>query len=116
MQDAKYLKMTLSDNDFTSYFNVLGCTVYNIFYYAGNFPKEEKDLLAIKEYIARIWWSLHRIVFGKHDVCDAETQYDYIKKNLRLEIVDYLDIPEYDNDENIYIPLFKIDDPEVILV
>jgi hypothetical protein len=108
--EANYLKITLHDNDFTSYYKVLGNAILDTFNYAGYYP-DESNLDMLKPYIANIWYSINNIseIVHHSEECD-KTYFDDVK----LEIVKYEDIPKWNNAEDIYIPLFP--EAEVLLI
>ena len=82
--------------------------LYEIFIGEGRFP-EEDELPLLKKYIQPLWFSLHNLdsimSWNKNAVGFKET----IEKHFEptLEFVDYVDIPDWDNDESVYIPMFK---------
>ena len=98
----------MHDNDFTGSLIILANILYEIFIGEGRFP-EEDQLPTLKKYIQALWFSLHNISsimrWNKNSVDFKET----IEKHFEptLEFVDYLDIPNWDNDESVYIPMFE---------
>ena len=58
--NAPYLKVTVHDNDFTSYYWQVGEAIQNIFKYEGKYPTKE-DLDIIKPLIARLWWTIDNL-------------------------------------------------------
>ena len=106
---SKYLMITIHDNDFTSYFIELGKTLYNIFISEGKFPTEE-DIPELKELIKHLWYSVHNIVMlmrWKNTLVEYERTDEISYFYPDVKIMDYLDIPEWENAEDIYIPLFE---------
>lgn len=105
---AKYLRVTMHDNNFWLSLTLLADTLYIIFIEDGRFP-EEDELPLLKKYIQSLWFSLHNLdavmCWNKNSVGFKET----IEKHFEptLEFVDYLDIPDWDNDESVYIPMFE---------
>lgn len=87
--------------------------LYDIFIFEGRFP-EEDELPLLKKYIQPLWFSLHNLssvmCWNKNSVGFKETIEKYFEPI--LEFVDYVDIPDWDNDESVYIPMFK--DAEII--
>ena len=116
MIDAPYLKVTLHDNDFTSYYKELGNAILSLFKYVG-YPTEE-DIEVIKPYIANLWWSMHNIIEPlkwKNTAVDSKpTVFSVFEDNIDVSIIGYADIPKWNNIEDIYIPLF--DNAEVICI
>ena len=98
----------MHDNDFTGSLIIITDILYEIFIGEGRFP-EEDELPILKKYIQALWISLHNISsimrWNKNSVGFKET----IEKHFEptLEFVDYLDIPDWDNDESVYIPMFE---------
>lgn len=104
-----YLCITLGDNDFTSYFGVLGESLQRIIcWYKNEFSESLSDeqLEKLRPYVARIWWSTHNMQTALYSSDIQETAYDVFERNLELSVVDYADIPEWNDCEDIYIPLF----------
>lgn len=105
---AKYLRITMHDNDFWYSLSLLTDMLYMIFVFEGRFPGED-ELPLLKKYIQPLWFSIDNISsvmrWNKNSVGFEET----IEKHFEptLQFVDYLDIPDWDNDESVYIPMFK---------
>lgn len=105
---AKYLRVTIHDNDFWYSLSLLADMLYEIFIGEGRFP-EGDELPLLKKYIQPLWFSLHNLdsimSWNKNAVGFKET----IEKHFEptLEFVDYVDIPDWDNGESVYIPMFK---------
>lgn len=106
--NARYLKVTMHDNDFTNSLMHLGNTLYRIFLREERFP-EEDELPLLKEYVKSLWYAIDNI----------ESIMRWNKKSVgfkanpeaiftpQLEFVDYLDISDYNDDsDSIYIPMF----------
>ena len=106
---AKYLRITMHDNDFWFSLTLVADMLYKIFNFEGRFP-EEDELPLLKKYIQSLWFSLDNIsdvmCWNKNSVSFKETAEKHFEPT--LEFVDYLDIPEWDNDESVYIPMFEI--------
>ena len=108
---AKYLKITIHDNDFTGYYRILGETLLNMFRYHGDYPTED-NVQQLKYAIGNLWYSINQInIFMDNRFPQVARDYFYYPD---LAIVDYLDIPKWGNGEDIYIPLFDGSD-EIIL-
>ena len=108
-QNATYLKITIHDNDFIISLMYIGELLYELFQNTYSYPTEE-HLPYLKEYIKHLWWSTNAITglmrwgveyIKEKGVCHI----DYFEPT--LEFVDYLDIPDWDNSESIYIPMFE---------
>ena len=113
--EKKYLKITMYDNDFTSYGHEFGEYIYTMCLFEGRFF-DESDIQIIKKYITLLWYSashLHGwLRFGKHfpDTTDKENL-DYFTENVEVSIVDEKDLEEhkeYGNYEIIYVGMFDV--------
>ena len=108
--NAKYLRVTIHDNDFTFPLEMISDLLYKTFQMEGRYPTEE-NFSVLKECIKHLWLgeymasSLMR--WGERNNIDI----NYFEP--RLEFVNYLDIPDWDNAESVYIPMF--DDAEVLM-
>ena len=106
---TKYLRVTICDNDFTSSLLCVGGLLQQIFKYEGKYPTKQ-DFNILKEMIEHIWYGTYEIMnklrFGECGLCG----FDYFEPD--LEFVDFEDIPDWDNSESIYIPMF---DGEILL-
>lgn len=105
---AKYLRVTMHDNDFSHSLIQLANMLYEIFESEARFPEEDEFPL-LKKYIQALWFSLDNLNcvmrWNKNSVGFTETaEKDFIPT---LEFVDYLNIPDWDNGESIYIPMFE---------
>ncbi len=105
---AKYLRITMHDNDFWLSLEYLSKMLYDIFIFEKRFP-EEDELPLLKKYIQPLWFSLHNLnavmSWNKNSVGFKETRIDCFTPY--LEFVDFLDIPDWDNAESVYIPMFE---------
>lgn len=105
---AKYLRVTMHDNDFWYSLTLLADILYRIFIEEGRFP-EEDELPLLKKYIQPLWFSIDNISsimrWNKNSVGFSENPERIFEPT--LEFVDYLDIPDWDNGESIYIPMFE---------
>ena len=121
--NAPYLRVTIHDNDFTSYWEELGNAILGIIKFeCDDFEKktvEEADLLTIRPYIANIWYGIdalsHHFRWKPNNQQTDRDRKAWFDNGLELSIVDYLDIPDWDNSESIYIPLYAGGDNEIIL-
>lgn len=107
---AKYLRITIHDNDFTISLEMISELLYETFRFEGRYPTEE-DFHTLKECIKHFW-------FGEHMVnrllrCGERDDIDINYFEPYLQFVDYLDIPDWDNAESVYIPMF--DNSEVLM-
>lgn len=105
---AKYLHITMYDNDFINSLSLLADMLYTIFKNEERFP-EEDELPLLEKYIRSLWFSLHNINHimsrNKTVVGFSETMEKYFAPT--LEFVDYLDIPNWDDNQSAYIPMFE---------
>lgn len=103
---AKYLSISIHDNDFMNYAESLMESINFMFKFFHFYPKDEQDLERLKSGIAHMWTSYDLI----DKACQGtfgENRLDMFMKNLDLKIVDFTDIPDWDNYETMYIPLFE---------
>lgn len=103
---ALYLRISIADSDFTSYYEALAKPIYELLEFKG-FPKvDDMMLLQLKEPIAKLWNAVENTycVFSGRPVTD---HYPYFLKELTLEVVDFADI-ECESAESIYVALFKV--------
>ena len=109
MSNAKYLKITLHDNDFTSiveFSSILLHELIDFFDGYGSYNISDEDLSKLKDDIHHLLYDTYRIYnYLYHRKCN--TKFDYFQPE--LQIVDYLDIPEWNNNESVFIPLFNGD-------
>ena len=107
--NGKYLRVTMHNNDFTSSLLIVGNLLQQTFKYEGKYPtKQDLDVLA--EMIEHIWYGTHEII-GKLRNGECEFfGFDFFEAY--LEFVDFEDIPDWDNCESIYIPMF---DGEILM-
>lgn len=107
--ESKYLRITIHDNDFTSTLKMVGELLYDIFQSEGRYPTEE-DFQGMKEIIKHLWFGADMaqdlMRWNKIDSPDMK----YFEP--RLEFVDFVSIPDWDNYESIYIPMF--DDADIL--
>ena len=106
--NAKYLRITMHDNDFTFALQYVAEILYKIFQDEGRYP-EENELDLLKKYIEDLWFSIHNIEgimrWNKNNAGFIESDKRLFKH--KLEFVDYLDISYNDNWESVYIPMFN---------
>lgn len=113
---SKYLRITIHDNDFISDLQIVGETLKNIFDFEDKYPTED-DLPKIKEYISNLCWSIHNL---DNFYRWKDTSVDFSETPMKifdvdLAIVDYTDIPDWNNSEDVYIPLFA-ENNDILLV
>ena len=108
-QNATYLRITIHDRDFTDSLQMIGELLYEIFQYNDNYPTEE-NFSILKESIKHLWLGTNMV---NNLMCWGETSdidINYFEPD--LEFVDYFNIPDWDNGESIYIPMF--DDTKIL--
>lgn len=108
--EAKYLLVTIHDNDF-GYFTLryIGETIREYFKYCSYYPKEE-DLPYLKKYIQNFWFGISNFenfsVFkARNDNQSCERCFDCFEPDLK--IVDFSEIEDNADGENVYVPLFE---------
>ena len=109
MED-KYLRITIHDNDFSLSLRWIGELLYEIFWAEDNYPTEDK-LPVLKEYVKRLWHSTYMIQDCMRWFPAGNVDEGYFEPD--LEFVDFADIPDWDNGESIYIPMF--DDAKILV-
>ena len=103
--EHKYLRVTIHDNDFSFSLELIGSLLYEIFYFEDNYPTEE-HLPMLKEHIKHLWYRTYRIQdLMRYQSAGGSVTAGYFNPN--LEFVDAADIPDWDNGESIYIPMFE---------
>lgn len=104
----RYLKITIHDNDFTTSLEYIANTLNEIFQNVGRYP-EEDELPLLKEYVQSLWFSVDNIWgimrWNKNSVGFSENPEGIF--NPVLEFVDYEDIPDWDDNSSVYIPMFN---------
>lgn len=104
MNNARYLRITMHDNDFITSLKHVGYLLRQIFEFQGVYPAEE-DIPVLSEMVNHLWYATHNIMEKVNWYRNyKESKFDYF--DCRLEFVNYLDIPDWDNSESIYIPMF----------
>ena len=101
-----YLKLSIHDNDFRSDIEFVADTLYNIFYFFDTASDEiVNNLPHLKVCVKEILYETHKIfnLLGH----GSPVSKDYFDPDLK--VIDYLDIPEWDNGESAFIPLFEGD-------
>ena len=90
---------------------MVGELLYKLFKNEMKYPTEE-DLPVLKETIKHLLYAINMtkdlIRWGELN----NSNFDYFEPD--LEFVDYLDIPNWDNGEDVYIPMFDL--AEILLV
>lgn len=103
MSKYKYLRVTIHDNDFSEPLRLVGDILHEIFYSEDNYPTEQ-HLPILKERIKYLWHSIY-MTQDSMRICSAgPVDASYFEPH--LEFVDSTDIPDWDNGESIYIPMF----------
>lgn len=111
---SKYLCVTIHDNDFTSSLRIACEAFYQLCYEEDNYPDEE-DFPIIREYFSHVWVgldSLQDLLRWKGTSIEHKgSSMTYL--NPELSFVEFEDIPDWDNHENVYIPMF--DNGEILM-
>ncbi len=103
--EHKYLHITIKDNDFIVPLKFVGDVLKRIFEYEKYYPTEY-DIPYLKEYIMHILYGIYNVINKIRGSSDQ-----YIIENICffkpvIEIVNYSDIAQDNDQESIYIPLF----------
>ena len=104
MNKAKYLRITMHDNDFCCSLEFVGELLQQIFMFEVEYPTE-KDFPTMKEMIKHIWYGVDNIQ-GMLRWNERHWQNGLNVFDPHLEFVNFKDIPDWDNSESIYIPMF----------
>lgn len=107
--EAKYLKITIHDNDFTGYAHILANAIQSMLHWLCWVPATNEDLEKLKPAVANIWNGMAMMVDVEHDYIITRNYSNYINEHLELSIVDFADIPQNGTYEDMYIPLFEFD-------
>lgn len=99
---GEYLQVTIHDNDFITSLEMVGKLLQNIFQFEETFPNEE-DLPRLRGYIQNLWYNTQDIMWLMRD-SERIGDLDYFKPTLRF--VPFEEIPDWDNYESIFIPMF----------
>lgn len=103
MSHKRYLRVTIHDNDFTSSLEQTCETLYNIFQFEECFPEEE-DFDTVSGLIKAIW---HGVYMAEHWArWSTLNNLDATYLMPKLEFVAYDNLPDWDNGESVYIPMF----------
>lgn len=112
--NSRYLRITIHDNDFINSLEHVANTLNAVFISEGRYP-EEDELPLLKKYVQSLWFSIDSISdilrWNKTSVKFKENSEKIYEPELKF--VDYLDIPEWDNYESVYIPMF--DNAEILI-
>ena len=101
-----YLKLTIHDNDFGYEIKLVSEILYDVLYYCDTEPVDLYNNLAqVKEYVQHLLYTISSISRQLSEM--PLVSFDYFKPD--LEIVTYRDIPDWDNGETAFIPLFEGD-------
>lgn len=104
---SKYLRVTIHDNDFTSSLRIACEAFYQLCYEEDNYPDEE-DFPIVREYLSHVWVGLDSLQdllrWKGTSVEHRGSSITYL--NPELSFIEFEDIPDWDNHENVYIPMF----------
>ena len=110
----KYLRVTIHDNDFTSSLRIACEAFYQFCYEEDNYPDEE-DFPIIREYFSHVWVGLDLLQdllrWKGTSIEHKGSSMAYL--NPELSFIEFEDIPDWDNHENVYIPMF--DNGEILM-
>ena len=113
-EGAKYLRVTIHDNDFSGSLRMVCETFYEICCEEEMFPGEE-DFPTIQRYLSQIWCGVDNtmdLLRWKNTITPHHpTDIAYLAP--KLCFVDFQEIPDWDNYESAYIPMF--DGAEVLM-
>ena len=108
MNTRNYLKVTVHDNDFIHPLLKAVGVLYDICYENDRYP-DETDLEDIRIFINHLCFNIKQISdHFEWDITTSEHLLEYLMPDIC--IIDGSDIPEWDNAESVYMPLFDTDD------
>lgn len=101
-----YLKLTIHDNDFYFTIQFVSELLYEIFYFLDITAIDlYKHLPQIKTHIQQLLYSTSFIEHQLEGIYNPDLEYFQPD----MELVTSIDIPDWDNDESAFIPLFEGD-------
>lgn len=103
-----YLYISIGDNDFQFGLRDVCNWLYKWFEWSGEYPGNEKDLEELRPIVQNLLYQRDQLKRYK-DKDYPNVSVGYFKP--RMEFVYSSDIPDWDNGESAYIPMF--DDGEV---
>lgn len=113
---AKYFHIGFHDNDFRSEFEYVAENLYVMFQMEDCYPTED-DFYALKYIISRMAYSFYlstNLLRWREFEVTAEGEKHYLEYfTPSLDFVEFEDIPDWDNSESAYIPMF--DDSVIIM-
>ena len=101
--ESKYLRVSIGDNDFSFSLEMVSKILYETFQRVGKYPTE-KDFPMLKEGIKHLWFGEYMVSHLMYRGSDTIIGIEYFEPHLKF--VDYWDIPDWDNAESVYIPMF----------
>lgn len=111
---AKYLHVTIYDNDFWYELERACANLYDMFQLEEYYPTE-KDFPALKHILSHMVYSFYQatklIRHREFSTEQKEQNLEYFTPNLKF--IEFENIPNWDNSESFYIPMF--DDANVLL-
>lgn len=103
MSRTNYLRVTIHDNDFTSSLERACETLYEIFQYAERFP-DENEFDVVRGLIKALWHGAYMAESWAKWSTMMHLDASYLMP--KLEFIESYDIPDWDNRESVYIPMF----------
>ena len=105
--DAYYLKVTIHDNDFKYDVEFVANMLNAIFQF---FDAAKKSII---DNLFQLQNCIKELLYQTHSIMNLVDRYnsgisvpiDYFEP--KLEVVTYNDIPDWDNGESVYVPLFE---------
>ena len=111
---SKYLRVTIHDNDFTSSLRIACEAFYQLCYEENRYPDEE-DFPIIRKYFSHVWSGLDSLqnLLRWKDISIEYKSSSMTYLNPELSFVVFENIPDWDNHESVYIPMF--DNGEILM-
>lgn len=105
-----YLYISIRDNDFKFELEDVCRLLYEFFQFTDDYPENEQDLKELKPIVQNLLYQRDQLKRYK-DKNYPNVPVSYFKPQMKF--INSLDIPDWDNGESAYIPMF--DDGEVTI-
>lgn len=99
----RYLRLTIHDNDFATVLSLVCDMLYSIFFSEDRYPTDD-DLPELKEYVKNLLHNAYQTLDMMRWSRAGFVRPEYFSPH--MEFVNEEDIPDWDNAESYYIPMF----------
>lgn len=110
MEKDLYLYISIGDNDFKRGLKNVCELLYEFFQFTDDYPENQQDLEELKPIVQNLLYQRDQLKRYK-DKAYPNVPVDYFKP--QMEFIYGSNIPDWDNGESAYIPMF--DDGEVTI-